>query len=81
MLTDNLRSAVGIAALLCCAWMFSEDRGCIPWRRVGLGLALTFVVIVLLLKVPPVRAAFTLVSDAVDAIASATRAGTSFVFG
>ena len=81
MLTDNLRSAVGIAALLCCAWMFSENRGCIPWRRVGLGLALTFVVIVLLLKVPPVRAAFGLVNDAVDAIASATRDGTSFVFG
>src|SRR3954468_10174806 len=61
--------------------MFSEDRGSVPWRRVGLGLGLTFVVIVLLLKVPPVRAAFALVNDAVDAIASATRAGTSFVFG
>src|SRR4051812_40542432 len=61
--------------------MLSEDRGSVPWRRVGLGLGLTFVVIVLLLKVPPVRAAFALVNDAVDAIASAARAGTSFVFG
>src|SRR3954468_7663623 len=61
--------------------MFSEDRGSVPWRRVGLGLGLTFVVIVLLLKVPPVRAAFALVNDAVDAIASAARAGTAFVFG
>src|SRR5215207_10858734 len=37
--------------------------------------------ILLLLKVPPIRTAFALVNNAVDAVASATRAGTSFVFG
>jgi len=37
--------------------------------------------VVLLLKVPPIRTAFARVNDAVDAVASATRAGTSFVFG
>jgi CNT family concentrative nucleoside transporter len=31
--------------------------------------------------VPPIRTAFARVNDAVDAVASATRAGTSFVFG
>jgi concentrative nucleoside transporter, CNT family len=31
--------------------------------------------------VPPIRTAFALVNNAVDAVASATRAGTSFVFG
>ena len=36
---------------------------------------------VLFLKVPPVRAPFASVNSAVDAIAAATRAGTSFVFG
>ena len=36
---------------------------------------------VLFLKVPPVRAAFASANGAVDAIAAATRAGTSFVFG
>src|SRR4051812_24252538 len=78
---DSLRSAVGVAALLACAWIASESRRSVPWRTVGLGLALTAALMVLLLKVPPVRAAFSVVNDAVDAVASATRAGTAFVFG
>src|SRR3954453_9259235 len=81
VLIDNLRSVVGIVALLCCAWLLSESRRSISWRTVGLGLGLTIVFIVLLLKVPPIRTAFALVSNVVDAVASATRAGTSFVFG
>jgi concentrative nucleoside transporter, CNT family len=48
---------------------------------VGLGLSLTIVFILLLLKVPPIRTVFALVNDAVDAVALATRAGTAFVFG
>ena len=35
----------------------------------------------LLLKVPQIKVAFAWINDAVDAIAAATRAGTSFVFG
>ena len=81
MFIDNLRSMVGIFALLCCAWLLSESRRSISWRKVGLGLGLTIAFIVLLLKVPPIRTAFALVNNAVDAVASATRAGTSFVFG
>jgi CNT family concentrative nucleoside transporter len=81
VLIDNLRSVVGIVALLCCAWLLSESRRSISWRTVGLGLGLTIVFIVLLLKVPPIRTAFALVHNVVDAVASATRAGTSFVFG
>ena len=34
-----------------------------------------------MLKIPQLQAAFAVISDAVDAIATATRAGTSFVFG
>jgi CNT family concentrative nucleoside transporter len=79
--TDNLRAAVGIVALLSCAWVVSESRRSVPWRTVGLGLGLTILSILLLLKVPPIRTAFALVNNAVDAVASATRAGTSFVFG
>jgi len=41
----------------------------------------TFVTAVILLKVPAVTRAFSAVNDAVGAIANATRAGTSFVFG
>ena len=36
---------------------------------------------VLVLKVPPIRAAFRAVNGVADAVAAATRAGTSLVFG
>ena len=48
---------------------------------VAAGLLLTFLTALLLLKVPGVARAFGAINDAVDAIAAATRAGTSFVFG
>ena len=51
------------------------------WKQVGLALALTVVIAVILLKIPQVVAAFAYVNQAVGAIAAATRAGTSFVFG
>jgi CNT family concentrative nucleoside transporter len=76
-----LQSAFGGFALLGLAWLISEARFAVSWRRVGLSLALTFVLSVLLLKVPPIRSAFAAVNGVVDAIATATRAGTSFVFG
>jgi CNT family concentrative nucleoside transporter len=77
----TVQSAFGVFALLGLAWLISEARFAVSWKRVGLSLALTFVLAVLLLKVPPIRAAFAVVNGAVDATAAATRAGTSFVFG
>ncbi len=63
------------------AWLLSENWRAVPWRRVVLGVGVTFVLAVLLLKVPPIRTAFAVIARGVDAIAAATRAGTSFVFG
>jgi concentrative nucleoside transporter, CNT family len=45
------------------------------------GLAVTFALALLMLKVPQTQAAFNAINRAVEAIADATRAGTSFVFG
>ena len=78
---QHLQSALGIAALIAFAFAISENRAAVPWRKVAIGLGLTVVLAVVLLKVPPVRAAFAAVNAGVDAIAAATRAGTSFVFG
>src|SRR5262249_60648103 len=80
-LMETLQSAAGIAALLGLAWLVSEDRRAVPWGRVGIGLGSSFVVAALLLKVPQTKTIFALVNDGVDAIADATKAGTSFVFG
>jgi CNT family concentrative nucleoside transporter len=78
---QNIQSAVGIFALLALAFVVSEDRRLVSWRQAATGLAVTFVLAVLMLKIPQLRAAFAVIGDAVDAIAAATRAGTTFVFG
>ena len=78
---QNLQSALGIIALLAFAWLISEHRRAVSWRRAGIGLTITFVLAVIFLKIPPVRAAFATANDVVEAISAATRAGTTFVFG
>jgi CNT family concentrative nucleoside transporter len=77
----NLQSLLGVVSLVAFAWLISENRRAVPWRPVLVGLALTFALALLMLKVPQTVAAFTLVNRAVDAVAAATKAGTSFVFG
>src|SRR5215831_15561934 len=78
---EQPQSALGIVALIAFAWVISENRRAVPWRSVAAGLAVTIALAALLLKVPQVKGAFTAINAAVDAIAAATHAGTSFVFG
>src|SRR3712207_1241683 len=77
----NLQSLFGIFALLAVAFALSEERSGVAWRRAAVGLMVTVALAVLLLKAPPIRGVLASVNGAVDAIALATRAGTSFVFG
>src|SRR5215217_3262268 len=76
-----LQSIFGVFALLALAWLISENRRAVSSRQASVGLAVTFVTAILLLKVPGVASAFAVINHAVDAIGAATRAGTSFVFG
>ena len=78
---QSLQSLLGVFAIIAIAFVISEDRRAVPWRQVLIGLAVTFVLAVLMLKVPESQAAFGLINRAVDAVAAATKAGTSFVFG
>ena len=78
---QNLQSALGVVAMLGIAFALSENRRAVAWKKAGIGLAATIVTAVVLLKVPQIAGAFALIYDAVGAIAAATRAGTSFVFG
>ncbi|MDQ8731738.1 nucleoside transporter C-terminal domain-containing protein [Bradyrhizobium sp. LHD-71] len=77
----QLQSAFGILALIMIAFALSERRGAVSWTQVAAGLAVTLVTAVVLLKIPYAAKAFAVVNDAVGAVADATRAGTSFVFG
>ncbi len=78
---QNLQSALGVVALVAFAWAISENRRAVSLKRVLVGLAIAVVLAALFLKVPPITRAFASLNTAIDAIAAASRAGTSFVFG
>jgi CNT family concentrative nucleoside transporter len=78
---QELQSAFGMVALLAIAWVISENRRAVSLRQAAVGLAVTFATAALFLKVPEVTTGFSAINNAVDAIADATKAGTSFVFG
>jgi len=77
----QLQSAFGVLALLAIAWALGENRRAVSLRQMAVGLAVTVVTALGLLKLPPVARAFGAINDAVNTISAATRAGTSFVFG
>jgi CNT family concentrative nucleoside transporter len=77
----QLQSAFGVVALLAIAWGFGENRRAVSLKQAAIGLAATLVTAVLLLKLPVVAHAFGAINDVVNAISSASRAGSSFVFG
>src|ERR1039458_6304441 len=77
----QLQSLFGVFALLAIAWAFGENRRAVSLRQAVIGLAVTVLTAVMLIKVPFVAHAFGAINDAVGAISSASRAGTSFVFG
>src|SRR5260370_28866472 len=76
----QLQSAFGVLALLAIAWGFGENRRAVSLRQAVIGLAATFLTAVALIKLPFVAHGFGVINDAVGAISSASRAGTSFVF-
>jgi CNT family concentrative nucleoside transporter len=78
---QSLQSALGVVAIVAIAFLISENRRAVPWRPVIAGLALTFALALLMLKIPQTEIAFGWINRAVEAIAAATRAGTAFVFG
>jgi concentrative nucleoside transporter, CNT family len=77
----QLQSAFGVLALLAIAWAFGENRRAVSLRQAAIGLGVTFLTALALIKLPLVAHAFGAINDAVGAISAASRAGTSFVFG
>jgi concentrative nucleoside transporter, CNT family len=78
---QSLQSALGVVAIVAVTFLISENRRAVPWRPVITGLALTFALALLMLKIPQTEIAFGWINRAVQAVAAATRAGTSLVFG
>ncbi len=77
----QLQSVFGVFALLAIAWTFGENRRAVSLRQAAVGLFVTILTAVALIKLPFVAHAFGVINDAVGAVSGASRAGTSFVFG
>jgi CNT family concentrative nucleoside transporter len=78
---QNAQSLLGVFALLALAWSVSENRRAVAWKQAAIALLLTFAIAVLMLKMPGATGLFAFLNNGIGAIAAATRAGTSFVFG
>ena len=77
----QLQSLLGLPLLCALAWACGGCRRGVRPRVVAAGLLGQLALAAALLHLPPLRAAFALVGGAVEALARATRAGTSLVFG
>jgi CNT family concentrative nucleoside transporter len=76
----QIQSAIGLLALCLLAWVLGGCRR-VSWRVVVAGLALQVALAALLLHVPAMRSVFAVFGDGVNALANATKQGTSLVFG
>lgn len=78
---ERVQSLIGFFAFALLAWGFSERRRAIRARTILVGLALQFLLGILLLKLPGSRSFFAWLNHMVEFLEVATRAGTGFVFG
>ena len=76
-----MQGLLGYAALLAFAFALSERRRAIPWRAVLGGLALQWLLAVVLLRVPATQRVVVLLNDGASALQRATDEGTVFLFG
>lgn len=72
---------LGLFVFLGIAWLISENRRAVRYTIVLTGVAVQLAVAGVLLYVPLFKKIFLLLNNVVLALESATRAGTSFVFG
>ena len=77
----DYRGALGLIFLLLLAWLCSENRRKINWRLVGVGIALQFILALLLLKLPLFSNLFLLLNKLTLTLEQATTEGTTMVFG
>jgi CNT family concentrative nucleoside transporter len=77
----RLQGLLGIVVFLAIAWIIGEKKNRVNPSTILAGLAVQFAIAGILLYVPLFKRLFLLLNNVVLALDSATRAGTSFVFG
>jgi len=78
---NQLHSALGLLGFVGIAWALSEHRNKVRPRLLIAGIISQVVIAAILLKVPFIAAGFAVLSRAIDALQTATEAGTQLVFG
>jgi CNT family concentrative nucleoside transporter len=76
-----LQPLFGIVVLILIAWALSEARRKVRIGEIILGLFVTALMAVVMLKVPFLRVVFDVLNKGVGILEESTKAGTSFVFG
>jgi CNT family concentrative nucleoside transporter len=77
----RLQGVLGIIVFLTIAWIISEKRARVKLPTILTGVAVQFAIAGILLYVPFFKRFFVVLNNVVLVLDSATRAGTSFVFG
>ncbi len=75
------QALLGLVVFTGIAWLISENRGGVRYTTVLTGVVVQLCIAGILLYVPLFKKFFLLLNNIVLALESATRAGTSFVFG
>jgi concentrative nucleoside transporter, CNT family len=77
----RIQGVLGIIVFLTIAWIISEKRARVKLPTILTGVAVQFAIAGILLYVPFFKRSFVVLNNVVLVLDSATRAGTSFVFG
>lgn len=75
------RGILGMLVLIGLAFLFSSNRKAINWKTVGIGLAIQLALAIGILKVPFIRAIFTVLGKIFNEILNFTVAGSQFLLG
>lgn len=79
--TGQIQAIFGLMIFISIACALSERRAWPNWRLIFVGLGLQLIVALIMFKLPIVQTVLAWLNKGVNAIASATEAGTQFVFG
>ena len=78
---DLFRTVLGMSVMLGVCYVFSANRRAIDWKLVGIGVAMQFVLAVLILKVDGVSTVFDYIAAGFRKTLEFTAAGAEFLFG
>lgn len=78
---DLFRCLLGLAVMIGVCYAFSNNRKAIDWKLVGIGMAMQFVLAVLILKVKGVSVVFDYIATGFRKTLEFTAAGSEFLFG